>query len=314
MTEATSSHPIVWLHHAGQHLGLVPTLGGSVAAWQIDDPQEASARIDLWRPWDGATPDLYQLASFAMVPWSNRISGGGFEHAGQFHPMRPNRVGEPYPIHGDGWLQPWQLTQPAPDTLQMQLRSERFDGNPYEYECVQTFRLVNGGLDQSVQVRHLGAQPLPYGLGLHPWFPRTPGTRITAPVQGVWLCGDDPLPTEHTQHFPPGWDLNTGAPANGGLIDNAYTGWGGFAQIDWPELGLRLTAHMPDFEKDGGTAQHYCLVYRPPQGPAFCFEPITQPIDAFHQPGQPGLRTLRQGEAMVMNVQWRYAHRAARRG
>jgi aldose 1-epimerase len=108
--------------------------------------------------------------------------------------------------------------------------------------------------------------------------------------------------------------LNTGAPANGGLIDNAYTGWGGTAQIDWPERGLRLTAHMPDFEKDGGTAQHYCLVYRPPQGPAFCFEPITQPIDAFHQPGQPGLRTLAQGESMVMNVQWRYAHHAALRG
>lgn len=307
MTEATSSHPIVWLHHAGQHLGLVPTLGGSVAAWQIDDPQEADARIDLWRPWDGVTPDLYQLASFAMVPWSNRISGGGFEHAGQFHPMRPNRVGEPYPIHGDGWLQPWQLSQPAPDTLQMQLRSERFDGNPYEYECVQTFRLVDGGLDQSVQVRHLGAQPLPYGLGLHPWFPRTPGTRITAPVQGVWLCGDDPLPTQHTQQFPPGWDLNSGAPANGGLIDNAYTGWGGTAQIDWPERGLRLTAQMPDFAQDGGTDQHYCLIYRPPQGPAFCFEPITQPIDAFHQPGQPGLRTLAQGESMALRVQWRYS-------
>ena len=85
-----------------------------------------------------------------------------------------------------------------------------------------------------------------------------------------------------------------GAPANGGLIDNAYTGWGGTAQIDWPERGLGLTAHMPDFEKDGGTAKHYCLVYRPPQGPAFCFEPITHPIDAFHQPGQPGLRTLGQ--------------------
>ena len=136
---------------------------------------------------------------------------------------------------------------------------------------MQTFRLVDGGLDQSVQVRHLGPQPLPYGLGLHPWLPRTPGTRITAPVQSVWLCGDYPLPTEHTQHFPPGWDLNNRAPANGGLIDIAYTGWGGTAQIDWPERGIRLTAHMPDFEKDGGTAQHYCLVYRPPQGPAFCF-------------------------------------------
>ncbi|MBV7540856.1 aldose 1-epimerase [Acidovorax sp. sic0104] len=306
MTEA-ATHPIVWLHHAGQHLGLVPSLGGSVAAWQIDDPQGGGTeRIDLWRPWDGQTPDLYKLASFAMVPWSNRISGGGFSHGGQFHAMEPNRAGEPYPIHGDGWLQPWAIRQPAGDTLEMALRSKRSEGNPYEYECVQEFRLVDGGLDQSLRVRHLGAQPLPYGAGLHPWFPRTPATRITAPVQAVWLSGSDPIPTQHTTQFPESWNLSEGIPANGGLIDNAYTGWGGTARIEWPERGLQLTARMPDFDRDGGSAQHYCLIYRPPEGPAFCFEPITQPIDAFNQPGQPGLRTLAQGESMELKVQWRY--------
>ena len=297
-----SAHPVVWLRHAGQHLGLLPSLGGSVAAWQLDRPQ---GPLDLWRPWDGKTEDLYQTASFAMVPWSNRISGGGFTHAGRFHAMRPNRKGEPYPIHGDGWLQPWQLSQPAADTLVMTLVSYGFDGNPYDYEAVQTFRLVDGGLDQRVQVRHLGVTPLPYGLGVHPWFPRTPQTRITAPVQGVWLCGDDPLPVAHTTDFPAGWNLNEGAPANGPLIDNGYTGWGGEARINWPELGLQLTARMPDFEEDGGAAQHFCLVYRPPQGPAFCFEPITQPIDAFHLPGQPGLRVLGPGEQFSLNIQWR---------
>jgi aldose 1-epimerase len=297
-----SAHSVVWLRHAGQHLGLLPSLGGSVAAWQLDRPQ---GPLDLWRPWDGKTEDLYQTASFAMVPWSNRISGGGFTHAGRFHAMRPNRKGEPYPIHGDGWLQPWQISQPAADTLVMTLVSYGFDGNPYDYEAVQTFRLIDGGLDQRVQVRHLGVTPLPYGLGVHPWFPRTPQTRITAPVQGVWLCGDDPLPIGHTTDFPPGWNLNEGAPANGPLIDNGYTGWGGEARIAWPELGLQVTARMPDFEEDGGAAQHFCLVYRPPQGPAFCFEPITQPIDAFHLPGQPGLRVLRSGEQFSLNVQWR---------
>ncbi|CAM3375343.1 aldose 1-epimerase [Paracidovorax anthurii] len=299
-------HPIVWLHHAGQHLGLVPSLGGSVAAWQMDGPRGSEARMDLWRPWDGKTPDMYQMASFAMVPWSNRMSGEGFSHGGQFHPMQPNRAGEPYPIHGDGWLQPWTIRQPASDTLEMALRSECFGGNPYDYECVQTFRLVDGGLDQCVQVRHCGVQPLPYGLGLHPWFPRTPATRITAPVQAVWLSGSDPLPTEHTTLFPPGWDLNAGVSAHGSLIDNAYTGWGGTARIEWPEWGLQLTAHMPDFVQDGGAAQHCCLIYRPPQGPAFCFEPITQPIDAFHLPGLPGLRILAQGQALALRVQWRY--------
>src|SRR6478736_172006 len=116
---AASTHSITWLHHAGQRLGLVPSLGGSVAAWQLESPQ---GPIDLWRPWDGV-PDLYRLASFAMVPWSNRISGGGFTQDGRFHPMQINRAGEPYPIHGDGWLQPWELSQPAADTMVMTLES-----------------------------------------------------------------------------------------------------------------------------------------------------------------------------------------------
>ncbi|HYW58381.1 MAG TPA: aldose 1-epimerase [Polaromonas sp.] len=301
-------HPIVWLRHAGQHLGLVPSLGGSVAAWQLDRPQ---GPIDLWRPWDGKTNDLYQTASFAMVPWSNRISGGGFTQDGQFYPMAPNRSGEVYPIHGDGWLQPWQISQPQADTLVMTLVSTSFDGNPYEYDAVQTFKLVAGGLNQHVQVRHRGDQPLPYGLGVHPWFPRTPQTSISAPVQGVWLCGNDPIPTEHTANFPAGWNLNEGAPANGPLMDNCYTGWGGTARISWPELGLQLTASMPDFERDGGADQHFCLVYRPPQGPAFCFEPITQPIDAFHMPGQPGLRVLGKDEQLSLNIEWRVESLAA---
>lgn len=162
-----SEHPIVWLTHAGQRLGLVPSLGGGVAAWQLERRPDL---LDLWRPWDGRNLDMYSLASFAMLPWSNRISKGGFDHDGQFYPMVCNRVGEPYPIHGDGWLQPWTLKQPADDTLIMSLQSHQFGGNPYEYEATQTFRLVSGGLDQTVRVTHTGFDPLPYGLGLHPWF------------------------------------------------------------------------------------------------------------------------------------------------
>lgn len=302
MAPIENPHPIIWLHHAGQHLGLVPSMGGGVAAWHADGPQ---GLIDLWRTWDGS-PDMYRLASFPMVPWSNRISAGGFTHEDRFHPMQNNRAGEPYPIHGDGWLQPWEIVQPADDTLVMRLRSEGFQGNPYSYEAEQTFRLVDGGLDQRVRVLHLGAQSLPYGIGVHPWFPRTPATRITAPVRGVWLCGDDPMPTEHTVEYPDGWNLNQGVSAHGSEIDNGYTGWDGHARIDWPERGMQLTATMPDFEADGGASAHYCLIYRPEQGPAFCFEPITQPIDAFHLPGQPGLRVLTKGESFALNVQWRW--------
>ncbi len=301
-----SQHPIVWLRYAHQRLGLVPSLGGGVAAWQLEQDQ---GLVDLWRPWDGHNTDRYALASFAMVPWSNRISGGGFAQGGQFYAMQPNRVGEPYPIHGDGWLQPWALSQPDQDTLVLALESNAYGGNPYHYRATQTFQLVDGGLNQSVHVTHLGASPLPYGLGQHPWFVRTPQTTLRASVHGVWLSGADPLPTLHTTDLPASWDLNQGMNANGTLVDNVFTGWSGSGVIEWPEQGLRLEMRVPAMQ-DGTGNDGYCLVYRPPVGTAFCFEPVTHPIDAFHAPDRPGLRVLQTGESLALQVQWRFARLA----
>lgn len=295
-------HPIHWLHHADQHLGLVPSLGGAVAAWQLEGAQ---GKIDILRPWDGHNTDLYSLASFPMVPWSNRISAGGFSQAGVFHPIAPNRIGEPYPIHGDGWLQPWCICQPFADTLEMNLVSTQFEGNPYAYHALQRFVLRDGGMDQTLTVTHTGAQALPYGLGQHPWFLRSPSTRLHTQVQGLWLSGADPLPTEHTHTFPPSWDPRPGMDVNGTLVDNAYTGWCGQASISWPEHELELTMRVPDIQ-DRGRNDGYCLLYRPPVGSAFCFEPVTHPIDAFHVDGAPGLRMLNTGESLTLQVEWRF--------
>ncbi|MEO7940406.1 MAG: aldose 1-epimerase [Burkholderiaceae bacterium] len=301
-------HPIVWLHHANQQLGLVPTLGGAVAAWRCARPD--GSMVDLLRPWDGVSEDMYQLASFAMVPWSNRIGEGGFTHDGVFHPIAPNRAGEPYPIHGDGWLQPWRLHRPAADTVVMELASRGFGGNPYDYVATQTFRLLPGGLDQRVEVRHAGTLPLPYGLGLHPWFVRTPRMQVQAQVTGVWRSGADAMPTVWTSDFPAHWDLCAGIHGDGPFIDNGFTGWDGQASITWPEHALRLNASAVEHGPDGASPGQHCLVYRPPQGPALCWEPITHPINAFHLPHRPGLRVLQSGQALSLAVAWRTASHA----
>ena len=293
---ALAKHPVVWLHHAGQHLGLVPSLGGGVAAWQLDRPH---GRLDLFRSWDGVSEDRYTLAAFAMLPWCNRIGGGGFTQAGRFYAMSPNRAGEPCPIHGDGWLQPWTLTQPQDNSLVMTLESHRFGGNPHDYQATQIFALEDWGMEQIVNVVHLGPEPIPYGIGIHPWFTRTPHAHLRASVQGVWLTGADPLPIAHTQQFPSAWDLRESVAVNGLLIDNAYTGWSGAASIEWPEHRLKLDISVAQ------TAQGYCHFYRPPDGETFCFEPISHPINAVHLPGRPGLKVLHQGESLMFKVQWR---------
>ena len=281
---------------SGLHrLQLLPELGGSIAAWEY--------RIgERWQPmlraWNQAKPDAYTVACFPLVPWSNRIGSGGFEHDGVFYPVAPNHVGERYPIHGDAWLQPWQIHQSSATSLSLTLCSDRFAGNPYAYRATQRFDLQADALVITLEVTHLGNTPLPYGLGLHPYFLRDAATRLQMRCEGLWLSEDDPMPVSHATVLPPTFDYNELAPLEGPLIDHCFTGWDGKACIAHPQQGFTIDLKMED-------CAGYALMYRPPGLDFFCLEPITHPIDAFHLPGRPGLRILASGQSMTLTLSMR---------
>ena len=312
------AHEIVWLEHhsnSGKHkLGLIPAMGGSVAAWQLE--RAGFESFDLFRPWDGmdypGDPLRIGRASYPLAPWSNRISSGGFSIGEAFHPVAPNAADMPYPIHGDAWQQRWQYKQQDSVSLEMTLESKRFHGNPHHYRAHQRFKLVDGGMDQTLTVTHLGhsdERPLPYGLGLHPWLPRNELTTLQAKVGSVWLSHADCLPEKHTTDFPASWDLNTGISASGTLIDNCFTGWDGTARVTWPDQDLNLTLSQSTVSAEVSTysaAPSYLLVFRKATGDHFCLEPVSHPIDAFHLPDQPGLQVLLKGESLTLAVSWRF--------
>lgn len=312
---AEQVHNTIWLEQqslAGtQRLGLVPAMGGSVAAWQLD--RTGFESFDLFRPWDGVDyagdPLRIVRASYPLAPWSNRISGGGFVVGDAFHAVAPNASGMPYPIHGDAWQQHWQYQQHDAASLDMTLESKQCNGNPHHYRAVQTFKLVDGGMDQSLTITHLGDAPLPYGLGLHPWLPRNEQTTLQAKVGGVWLSHADCLPKEHVTDFPPTWDLNASISAAGSLIDNCFTGWDGTACMTWPDQKLQLKLNQSSVSAEvstHSTTSSYLLVFRKTTGDHFCIEPVSHPIDAFHRPGQPGLQMLSKGESLTLAVSWRF--------
>lgn len=281
-----------------QRLQFAPALGGSVVAWECQSSREW---IPVFRPWNHLSDDRYGLACFPLVPWSNRITHGGFEQDGIFHPIRTNRKEEPYPIHGDGWLQPWKVIDHTADRLKFMLESSRFDGNPYRYISTQEFILLPNGMSITLDVIHLGDKPLPYGLGLHPYFVRNAETRLRFSATGVWLSGDDPIPTVHTHDFPATWDYNESSLLEGPLIDNCYTGWDGEAVIDYPDRGYSVVMTSAD-------CHGYSLLYRPPNQACFCLEPITHPIDAFHMPGRPGLVSLSAGQTLTLRANFLIRH------
>ncbi len=295
-------HDVRWLECHDQRLGLLPSAGGGVAAWQWLHEGEA---IDLWRPWDGHTEAMNSLANYPMVPWSNRITGGGFEHRGVFHPIAPNTTFDPHPMHGDGWQQRWQYAQTSDDSAEMTLESNRFRGNPHAYAASQVFKFAPNELSHMLSVRNCGDQSMPFGLGLHPWFERTRMSSVQAGVDGVWLSGADCIPYEHTNLWPSGWNLNATSYVDEITVDNAFSGWNRMAALRWPERSLQIDI-ASTLVAPRRTESLLCLVYSPSAKRVFCFEPVTHPVNAVHLPGQPGWTELQPGESMSLSVVWRF--------
>jgi len=285
---------IITLESDTQRLHVSPVMGGSVTAW---DWKAGEQWAPVFRPWDGISGDRYTLACFPLVPWSNRITQGGFEYEGAFYPIHANRTEEHYPIHGNGWLQSWQVAERADNRIKLALDSRGFDRSDFYYRSTETFLLLTDGLQIDLTVTNMGQKTLPFGLGLHPYFVRNKRTRLMFKAEGVWLSGADPIPTEYTTNFPSTWDYNTLSPLDGPLIDNCFTGWNGKAVIDYPDRGISATMIMPD-------CNGYTLFYRPPGLDFFCLEPITHPIDAFHMPNQPGLAYLSHGDSLALRAKF----------
>ncbi len=85
---------------------IVPGLGAGLASYD----HLVDGRVPLFRPCrDLARARPFDLACNLLVPWSGRISGGGFAFGGKFHGLAPNLASEPLPIHGSGFSSAWEV-------------------------------------------------------------------------------------------------------------------------------------------------------------------------------------------------------------
>ena len=277
-------------------VAVAPSQGGCLTAFRWHSDRGA---IDWLRPApSGAFPPTMS-ACFPLVPYSNRIREGRFRFGGRAHRLAANFAPSRHSIHGHGWKLPWRIAERSAAGLALTYEHDGSDW-PAPYRATQRFTLDGGALTVEVAVTNLGDAAMPAGLGLHPYFPRTPDCRLTAGVARMWATDAEVMPTELVG-VAANADPSRGLLPAQAVLDNCFTGFSGRAVIDWPGRGASLT-----LEADPALA--FLVVYTPPGADFFCVEPVSHCTDAVNLAaagrGDTGLRTLGPGERFAATVRF----------
>ncbi|MCC5777506.1 aldose 1-epimerase [Nitratireductor sp. B36] len=229
-------------------------------------------------------------ACFPMVPFSNRVGGNTFDYEGRTYTFEPNDT-PPFYIHGEGWKSDWTVVERTDGSVTLEMEHEGNTRSPYTYRAEQRFMLDQNCLTITIEVENRGGDAMPFGLGLHPYFPRTSGMTLEAPAQSWWTEDEYHVP-DRNEPLPETVDFSKPRLLPDHGLNHCFEGWNCRARFVWPELGLGASIDTdPVFSR-------YMLFSPPPDFEFVCFEPMSHTANGFHHAGFGGLRRLSPGEMM----------------
>ena len=280
--------PMLTLRSGELELVVDPAAGGCIRSF-------TDAGFAILRTSTGDQRDPASYSSFALVPYSGRIDHGRFAFGGIEHQLPLNFAPEPHAIHGDGWTASWTVSDQSGTNATIVFHHEA-RRMAFRYRAWQTFTLAEDGLRIEIGVRNTGDATMPFGLGLHPYFDRRPGTTLEAEVAEIWL--PDPLNIPREKIAVPDWaDFRNERPVAEMTLDHIFAKVRGAATIRWPNesRGVRV---------EGDQVLDRLVVFIPPGQDYFCVEPVSHVANAINMPDieAAGLRILQPNAELSATV------------
>lgn len=270
---------------------IAPELGGGLLAGRYDG---VDVMFPARLPVSGFAPLC--LSSFPLVPFSNRIRDGRFAFNGKDIELEKPMPGEANAIHGHGWVRPWSVLSFADKSATLELVHDASDW-PWDYVARQDFSIKKDVFTHTLSVTNRSRSPMPAGLGLHPYFPRTSDCEVEYAVRGVWTGPVHGIPARR-EELPSYMDFSTRKVPGPEFIDHCFEGWTGQAELRWPDRGVGIRMGADD-------AARHLVTYFPCGEDFFCIEPVTHMNDAVNWPGdqsETGLRVLAPGESLSVTM------------
>lgn len=305
-----------------------PVWGFNCLRWQVMMPGGSWGDILYTAPDWEANPVPTRSGHPILFPFPGRLRDGRFTFEGKTYQLPLNDSVKQNAIHGFTPRNPWRVgaVGAGPDWAMVggdfDLRHDlpvAVGQWPGEFHIGVMYYLHPDRLRVEAVVENRGAEPLPFGLGYHPYFrlPGVPGPDIggyvlQANVSRLWQADADNLPTGVREAIPPALDFRQPRPIGDTALDHVLTGVTAkpstpdglteLAVLSHPNAAGRLRILA-----DGSFRE--LVPFTPPHRRAVAIEPYTCSADAANLAARgidSGWRMLRSGESWAARAEYRW--------
>jgi aldose 1-epimerase len=284
---------------------IVPAAGCQCMSYRVGslDLIAGPESPDAWRehPFRSGIPILF--------PWPGRVAGARLHYRGRELALTVNEPARGHAIHGLTWNCAFKVARRGPYYLRAELDSSTdaalTRGWPWPFVLTLDYEIGNGFRIRAA-VRNTGKEPMPFGLGAHPYLHapltgrgRRDDLRLqAAPQLSRWVLDDKMIPTG-TAVAPEGkWNLREPRALAAETYDDVF-------RLDPARDPALALARMVDpaeriaVELRADAPFGEFVLFAPPDKPVISLEPYTCAPDAFNLAARGlecGLRELQPGE------------------
>jgi aldose 1-epimerase len=247
---------------------IAPARGGRITRLSFaagPDRVEVLEPIEDWRPAGRAWP---AAGLYPLVPYSNRIENGLLRVGNRAVRLKIHAFGHPHAMHGPGHRRAWVATARSTQ-VDLLLTYEADDDWPWPFEARLTYAIEGDRFIARIGLRNDSTEPMPAGLGLHPFFRAPKGSSLAFRYQDSWPQSErDPSEPQFGQYPIDLKETLTDEP-----LMRCFGRWGRAATIERPDLQIRL---------DASAVLRHLVVYRAAGSTFLCVEPVSHVTNGFH--------------------------------